>query len=228
METNNEQLNIQERLFQDIDNSEYGQLLVQRTRFGNFKPDFVDTEMWCNLLGPDVNNLYHMDYTKHLAEDFCDLGNVDPDTKDLLLTVAITHDIGEAIIGDIALPDKTEADEQQEKLAYRKIATELWGEAGNELTDRVWRVLNKEDAETGDMFRAIEYVGYCSTAKRALLAAESLAHGFIDIGLPRDQKETVMGGLLALHKAVEVNNYPVLKGYIQKYPQIAPLYWSER
>jgi 5'-deoxynucleotidase YfbR-like HD superfamily hydrolase len=221
--------NEQDFLFCAFDDSEYGKLLVQRTRFNDFKPDFVDTEMWTNLLGPDVNNLYHMSHTKYLAEQFCELGGVDAETTDLLLTTAITHDIGEAIIGDIALPSKTAEDESREQVAYRKIATELFGdEYGNELSNKVLAVLSHENKEVGDMFRAIEYIGYCSTARRAFLAGESLAHGFIDLGIPRAQKEQLMGGLMALHKAVAVRNFPVLEGYIKKYPQIAPLFWEER
>lgn len=218
--------NEQDRLFSDIDNSEYGEYLVQRTRFNDFKPDFVNTEQWGSLLGEDVNNLYHMAHTKRLAEKFCELSGLNEESTDLLLTTAITHDIGEAIIGDIPLPSKTAEDESKERIAYRKIATELWGDNG--LTERVWSVLGHEDEYHADMFRAIEYIGYCTTAMRAQYAANSLAHGFIELNIPRAHKEQLMGGLYALNKAVEVHNYPILKDYIKKYPAISQVVWEER
>jgi len=225
----NEQLDEQTYLFSIIETSQYGQYLVDRTRFNDFKPDFVNTEQWGSLLGEDVNNLYHMAHTKRLAERFCELSGLNPESTDLLLTTAITHDIGEAIIGDIPLPSKTAEDETKERVAYRKIATELWGdEYGNNLTDKVWSVLGHEDEYHADMFRAIEYIGYCTTAMRAQYAANSLAHGFIELNIPRAQKEQLMGGLYALNKAVEVHNYPILKDYIKKYPAISQVVWEER
>lgn len=224
--SNFEQLRQTEQRFDSFAESEYGQLLVSRTRWDVFKPDFVDTETWTTLLGEDVNNLYHMKYTEHLARKFCELGNLDPATTDLLTTTAITHDIGEAIIGDIPLPDKTEADEKLEFVAYRKIASELWAD-GDQLADKVIPVLSHENKEAGDMFRAIEYIGYCTTARRASIVAESIAHGFINLNVSRSQKEQLMGGLLGLHKAVSVHNYPTLTEYIKKYPQAGQVYWEE-
>jgi len=142
-----------DQIFNTLEASTYGQELAQRTRFNDFKPEFVTTDQWCALLGDDVNNLYHMSHTKGLAKRFSELSGLSDESTDLLLTTAITHDIGEAIIGDIPLPSKTAEDETKERIAYRQIATELWGDNG--LTERVWSVLGHEDEEHADMFRAV-------------------------------------------------------------------------
>jgi hypothetical protein len=201
--------------------SQYGQDLVTRTRFNDFKPDWTTTEQWCNLLGPDVNNLGHMPHTQGIAAEFSAAQNLDTETSRLLATTAITHDWGEAIIGDIALPAKTEEDEKREQVAYRQIAYDLLGEQmGEDLTTRVWSVLNKTNSEAGDMFRAIEYIGYCTTALRAGKAAVYLATGVLDLGIERARKEQLTGGLLGMAKAVEVHNFTTLKGYAEKYPGV--------
>jgi len=218
-----------DQIFSTLEASTYGQELAQRTRFNDFKPEFVTTDQWCALLGDDVNNLYHMSHTKGLAKRFSELSGLSDESTDLLLTTAITHDIGEAIIGDISLPSKTAEDETKERVAYRQIATELLGEDyGNSLTDKVWSVLGHEDEYHADMFRAVEYIGYCTTAMRAGYVATSLAHGFIKLDIPRAQKEQLMGGLYGLNKAVEIHNYPVLKGYVERYPAIAQVVWETK
>lgn len=215
-------------LHQTFSNSEYGQELVQRTRFNDFKPDFVGTEMWGRLLGQDVNNLGHMPHTTELAGAFAGHNDLDPLTTRLLKTTAITHDWGEAIIGDIALPAKTAEDETREQIAWRHIANDLLGSVGDELGDDVWSILNHRDAERGDMFRAVEYVGYCTTAMRAGKVATGLAHGFVKLDISRAQKEQLMGGLLGMEKAVSVHNFPTLAKYVDKYPGVEQMLWEYR
>lgn len=208
-------------LFSTLEESQYGAQLAERTRFNDFKPDWVQTDLWCDLLGPDVNNLYHMQHTQGLAERFAHAEDLDAGRTKLLLTTAATHDIGEAIIGDIALPSKTSDDEKREKIAYRQIVRELFGKrTGDTLTEVVWSVLNKTDPKSGDMFRAVEYIGYCTTAMRAGQTAVKLAHGFRTLEAPRAQREQLLGGLLGLEKAVSVHNYPVLANYVKLYPGI--------
>lgn len=208
-------------IHQTFRNSEYGRTLENNVRFTDFKPESTPNELWQSLLGDDVNNLRHMTYTYELARDFCiGEGMTYEDTSKLLL-VAITHDWGEAIVGDIALPSKTVADESKEQMAYLKIAEDLFGqEEGSNIAAEVLPILYKHDPELGDKFRAIEYIGYCKTAMRAGHVANLIAHGFLETGLERKDKEQLMGGLLALQKAVEVRNYPVLSEYIKKYPSI--------
>jgi hypothetical protein len=207
-------------LYDTFARSAYGQDMRHRTRFNVFKPEWVSTELWCDILGPDVNNLEHMLHTHDLTDRFCFNNEIDGDTTDTLLRTAATHDIGEAIIGDIALPNKTDEDEKREKVAYRKIVTQLFGERGEELTDEVWSVLEKTDPIKGEMFRAIEYIGYCTTAMRAGAAAVRIVHGLESHDVTRDQKDQLVGSLLGLEKAVSVLNYPILANYVKLYPPI--------
>lgn len=206
METNN--------LHQTFAQSDYGQLLQTRTRFNDFKPDWTTTEQWCGLLGDDVNNLGHMPYTLGLAQRFTELSDIE--STDLHIT-AITHDWGEAIIGDIPLPSKTDADETAEMFAYKRIARELLGEDYKALSKIVMPILFDKSVPEADMFRSIEYVGYCSTALKAGRVALGLSHDLVDIELPRAKREQLAGGLYSLHHAVVIGSFPVVKDYARKY-----------
>lgn len=208
-------------LHRTFEQSEYGKTLAQRTRFDVFKPEWASTELWTDLLGDDVSNLNHMPHTYDLAKRFAlyeGLGQVA--THNLLVT-AVTHDWGEAIIGDIPLPDKTNNDEQNEKVAYAQIAYDLLGGVdGGRLVNTVWPVLSHGDKNLGDRFRAIEYIGYCTTAMRAETVATRLVHGLQTIPAERAQKDQIVSGLLGLSRAVQVGNFPTLKAYVEKYPSI--------
>lgn len=206
-----------EQLYDSFAVSGYGQLLETRTRFNDFKPDWVGTDTWCNLLGDDVNNLRHMDYTLGLAKRFVELQEIE--SNDLLVTAA-THDWGEAIIGDIALPSKTEADETREKFAYRRIAKEILRDEARDLSRIVMPILFDKSVPEADMFRSIEYVGYTSTALKAGRVAIGLLHDFVDLDIPRHQREELMGGLMALNRAVEAHNLPTVRDYAKKYPAV--------
>lgn len=208
-------------LLHDITESSYGQQLAERSRFGQFKPDWVSTELWTGILGRDVNNLYHMDYTAENAERFAYEEELNPLSTKLLTVTAAVHDLGEAVIGDIALPLKTQLDEKREEVAFRQIAADIWGlQVGQRLSKVAWSVLNKRDKRHGDMFRAIEYVGYCQTAMRAGQMATRLAHGFQTLDVSREEKTKLVGGLLCLEKDVSVFNYPILTNYVKTYPGI--------
>lgn len=211
---------IPNNLYEIFANSEYGKTLESNTRFSDFKPEWVTTELWCKLLGDDVNNLRHMSHTTKIAEMFCDVEGISGDTRDILLITATTHDWGEAIIGDISLVRKTEDDESREEVAYRTIANELLGDdVGQALADKVWPVLKKVD-EVGDMFRAIEYVGYCTTGLRAGYAASTLVNRFTPVDIPRKQEIELVGGLMAMEKYLQVYSYRILQDYVQKYAGI--------
>jgi hypothetical protein len=208
-------------LYRTFEESDYGQDLAQRTRFNVFKPEWVSTELWGRLLGDDVNNLYHMSHTYELAQRFALYENIGEVATRALLTTAITHDWGEAIIGDIPLPDKTDDDEKREYVAYKHIAQELLGgTVGEKLANTVIPVLRHAEVKVGDMFKAVEYIGYCTTAMRAGQVATRLVHGFQSVPAERPQKDQLIGSLLGMERAVSVHNFPVLTAYVQKYPSI--------
>lgn len=198
--------------------SEYGRQLEQNIRFGDFKPEYVSNELWENLLGDDVNNLRHMPDTLRIARRFMreeKIGN------ELLKLTAITHDWGEAIVGDIALPDKEANPDHSipEAEAYTRIAEELgYSELLSEVPDVIWG-----EHELSEPFRVIEFIGYCRTGFRAGFIADAIAHNWIDLSMSRKEREGLMGGMLALNKAVMTHNYKVLSGYAPQYPSIPKL-----
>lgn len=198
-------------------NSDYGRILENNIRFGDFKPEYISNQIWEQLLGDDVNNLRHMQDTYKLTRRFMRAGDIG---SELLKLTAITHDWGEAIVGDIALPDKEANPDLSitEAEAFRAIAKELLGHDSyilDEVPDVLWG-----EHELSEPFRVIEFIGYCRTGIRAGLAADAIAHGWLSLPLSRAHREGVMGGLYALNKAVELHNFKILTGYMDKYPYI--------
>ena len=195
--------------------SDYGRKLANNIRFGDFKPDYIPNKLWEDLLGDDVNNLRHMPHTYEIARKFSKhekIGGM------LLRLTAITHDWGEAVVGDIALPDKENMSTADENRAYLDIAWDILGKESHDLLE-VPEVLWGEH-KLSEPFKAIEYIGYCQTGLRAGRMACLLAGNIIRPNLPRKQVDGLIGGLLALNKMVEVKNFSKLSGYTDKYPSI--------
>src|SRR3989339_355513 len=48
-----------EDLFKIFTSTKYGEKLAHNIRYGRYKPQSMSNEEWRNLLGDDVNNLYH-------------------------------------------------------------------------------------------------------------------------------------------------------------------------
>jgi hypothetical protein len=201
--------------------SEYGRTLNEEIRFGDFKPVDVENAIWTDMLGDDVNNLLHMPHTQKIAARFClreAMG--DDDTRKIILTAA-THDWGEAIESDIALPSKTKADELREEQAFRMIAEDLLGKyEGEELSDIVWAILSKNDAVLGDRFRAIEYIGYVTTAMRAGYMGRAVAGRLVKLPFDRPKTEHIAGSLLGLESSLQMQSYATLATYANTYPGI--------
>ena len=197
--------------------SDYGRHLEEQTRFNDFKPEWVGAELWCDTLGDDVNNLRHMPYTKGLAWEFCAQNRETKDTTRLLGLAAITHDWGEAVVGDIAMPSKTASDEDKEMVAWLDIAEDLLGIRGRELGAAVMPIIFGKGTELADRFRAIEYIGYTKTALKARHQADMLSFGVKTIESTRTEKEQLIGGLLSLHRAVELHTIPTVAEYSKKY-----------
>lgn len=197
--------------------SDYGLKLEENVRFGDFKPDYIDNDIWEYLLGDDVNNLRHMAYTYELTKRFAQAERIG---NELLKLTAITHDWGEAVVGDVALPDKDlSGPDEAEANAYRQIAYEI---APDYDLSQVPEVLWGEH-ELTEPFNAIEYMGYCQTGLRAGRMACLLAGGLIDLSIPRKQIDGLLGGLLSLNKQVELKNFKKLAGYADKYRSIERL-----
>lgn len=216
-----------ERLHQIFSQSDFGKTLNRNIRFSDFKPVDIDNETWVDVLGDDVNNLQHMPHTHRIVGRFSLAECMGEEDTNILLTTAMTHDWGEAIDGDIALPFKTEADEVSEQASFRLIADELLGKyEGEELSDMVWKVLNKDDRELGDKFRAVEYVGYNTTAMRAGYMGRAISARLIRLPFERNKVEHLAGGLIGFENAMQAQSYSTLAGYSEKYPGIQDILHS--
>lgn len=208
-------------IHESFTNSPYGQALEQNIRFGDFKPDYISNNLWENLLGDDVNNLRHMPHTFEIASEFIQrqrkIGG------ELLKLTAITHDWGEAVVGDVALPDKeAQGHDQAEIDAYKHIAWKLLGQEGRKLDEAAEVIWGQH--ELSEPFNCIEYIGYCQTGLRAGKMACLLANGVIrPPELSRRHLDGLVGGLLSLNKMVEIKNYPKLAKYAEKYPFIGEM-----
>lgn len=208
-------------LHQRFAESEYGRKLEGCIRFADFKPEDTSNELWGELLGDDVNNLRHMPHTARIAARFSIAQAQNEEDALKVFTTAITHDWGEAIITDIGLPLKTHDDEVAEQLGYRAIAEDLLGKyEGEELSDMVWSILDHTDRELGPQFKAIEYIGYCTTAARAGYVGRAVMTRVIDPPMTRPEREHLVGALLGLENSLVVHSYPTLAKFAKEYSAI--------
>lgn len=204
--------------------SEHGEKLAESARFGDFKPNWVGTEQWCDLLGPDVNNLDHMPHTLRIADKFITKQGVE-NPHPVLLT-AITHDWAESIVGDIAHPSKTAETEAEEMEAYKWVSWDVLRDRSPNHLSTVLPVLTGEHEYHARVFKAIEYIGYCSTGMRSRLVADGLNEGLIDANTEsRTEKIQLVGGLYALHAAVAESSLPKLITMAEEFPALRSAKW---
>lgn len=166
-------------IYESLRYTEYGETLNNNIRFGRFKPDWLDNQVWVELLGMDVNNYEHMQYTAGLTTWYIqtaeEIGYPFPEEDAArLLTTAWVHDFAEAIDGDV--PDPFKKDDEDtlatERRSFIKVAS-LVAEDPEELADFVFPVLHGSNYLSRH-FRAIELMGYMETGLRALRSAHSM------------------------------------------------------
>jgi hypothetical protein len=169
------------RVFRAFAKSQYGERLAGKIRYERYKPDIVSAEHWIKLLGPDVDNLKHLLVSLGTTKRFVALCRQESrdgfscfsteDENDLAI-VAVTHDFGEAVIGDISWDEKTSLDEHEELRHLRSILSQLVFENGEifpqEKISRVIDILGNADSRLGRSFNVIERMGYVATGVRAL------------------------------------------------------------
>lgn len=203
------------RLFAE---TSYGKTLARRVRYGRYRPESISEEVWRMALGADVNNLEHMRLTYGLTRQFIRYQNMygedvlsQADQEDLLLA-AISHDWGEAVVGDVMFDLKTAAVENDESSAIRQIIHEMFGNGGEELPVRVEQVISDivENHETrlGQMFRVIEQLGYLRTGLNAF-----------DLSQKVDNPE-FKEGLQWAASNVLLNQIPSLLQVADRYPAV--------
>lgn len=162
-------------IHEKFEQTDFGKTLAGRVRYERYKPLDVSNERWVELLGADVNNLTHLTLTYGLAQDFIRSAQVlQPDfltseDEQLLQVAALIHDWAESIVGDISFGDKTANDELEEQTAFEaNLASFYDGDItliNRARTEIVFDHTGKN--KLGQVFNAIERVGYLRTALRA-------------------------------------------------------------
>ena len=157
--------------------TEYGQTLAAKVRYERYKPADVSNERWAELLGADVNNLTHMPLTYGLTRSMVHAlresqpGFLTTNEEQLLLTAALIHDWGEALVGDITYSDKTADDEIEESRQLDSILNEFSAHEAAEVQDLIAQakaeVIFSPESRLGHVFNTVERVGYMRTALRA-------------------------------------------------------------
>ena len=162
------------QVYQSFEATPYGQHLAGNIRYERYNLAGVSIDEWRGMLGPDVNNLEHMQYTTELAAYYVSKSH--PETlqphemEDLLIAAAI-HDQGEFFTGDITASLKTDEDEVEELAKAVEHAKQMMPDLDNLTHARIQRirtdiVFNRE-TPLGARFASIERMGYLQTALKA-------------------------------------------------------------
>jgi 5'-deoxynucleotidase YfbR-like HD superfamily hydrolase len=148
-------------IHQQFENSPYGKTLFRNVRYTKYKPDSISKTQWNKLLGADGNNLLHLrvlyGLSKALLPHNPDLNNRD---KNLLIKLAIVHDWGEAIVGDVPPELKTKAHENAEKIALK----DLLDKFNVSESQKLLNILFDPENRLHEFFKTIESAGYLRTA----------------------------------------------------------------
>lgn len=163
-----------ENLFYFFELTKYGKTLAENIRYARYKPLDMSNEKWCDLLGDDVNNLYHVLVTYGITGEFIKKnGNfLTHEEKMILLLTAIIHDWGEYAIGDIIYGLKSDKALKKEIKAIHKIAKEVIGSYENGILlkmskESIDNIAFNSHTKLGKTFEVIEHVGYIKTAMTA-------------------------------------------------------------
>lgn len=218
-------------LYEALEHTEYGQTLLEQSRFGSFKPEWLPHEQWENILGADVNNYYHQASMAALTgwyiEESWHLGDaVGADNEHALLVTAYVHDFAEAIDGDTPDPQKThtEADMQRERDSLIQVLSSVTPEA-EEVADMVLPIMQRTDP-LGERWRAIEIMGYCETAIKAgdeLANIQTYANHYAWSNEQRDEVEHSLGRLnrevfwSSTSQLQEFADQPVIARYLAEF-----------
>lgn len=219
-------------LYHALESTEYGQALQEQVRFSSFKPEWLPNEQWVELLGDDVDNFRHQEYMAGLTQWFIDeswrVGDFIPaEDAERLLVVAHVHDFAEAIDGDVPDPlkDNGAIALARERDSFIEVASSVTAEP-EELADYVLPVMHRLEP-LGDVWRAIELIGYLETAFRANTVLHSLRAWQDEFGWSNQQTHEMDANLWELYSNVidrngkqleQFRNMPVVAGYLRNLP----------
>ncbi|MDD4937992.1 MAG: hypothetical protein PHX34_03165 [Candidatus Shapirobacteria bacterium] len=198
--------------------TEIGKKLNNKTRWERYQKqgnDLANTD-WINILGQDANNLTHGLLTYEFARLFIKHLNssnsqikLDQEEQKILLFTAISHDWPEGVTkkGDITLDLKTIEDEKKEINTIEGLITNLLGDNSLPIARQVKNVLEDSTSKLGNIFNAIEKIGYSQTGLNAWKKRER----FDKLITPK---------LTLLSNNVLLNNIPKMIEYGSIYPPI--------
>ena len=220
-------------LYEALEHTEYGQTLLEQSRFGSFKPDWLPHEQWEAILGADVNNYYHQASMAALTgwyiEESYQLGDpVGADNEHALLVTAYVHDFAEAIaeLGDVPDPLKKH-DEETYRQEREDLITVLYAVTpeAEEVAEMILPIMQRTDP-LGERWRALELMGYCETAIKAgdeLANIQTYANHYAWSNQQRDEVEHSLGRLnrevfwSSTSQLQEFADQPVIARYLAEF-----------
>lgn len=196
---------------------------------------FMDGESlgeWVTMLGPDVRLLTHADETATIAERFITYNENQglkllSEEKSKLLLAAWIHDWGEIIIdgegvGDVTFELKTDADQAIETIIVNKVLQLIDDETVRESFHIAYQeIVLKKDPRMGEMFNAVERLGYMETAIAAYKGKNKKRI---------ENWQGLCGNVLSnqIEKLfVYSNKYPYVKYYLEKETDIIDQIFAE-
>ena len=152
-------------LHREFAETEHGLQLAGQVRYERYKPDGVSYARWIEILGVDVNNLGHMQLTWGLSRDMNrqlriqQPGFLDEHDEKMLEVMAIIHDRGEAVVGDVNFGEKSEEFEAAEREALAGMV-----DGSHQLIQEAALLLDT-DSKLGLVFNSVERVIYENSTK---------------------------------------------------------------
>ncbi len=206
----------------DIVFGQYKEQLVALLRYDRFRVNETPQE-WVHLLGPDVSSLTHPEVTANITERFIAYNaahgtNLSLADEVLLQTAARTHDWGELTIagkgvGDVTFEAKMGAHEQVELQIFSYLLGLIPEDADRKLIKRAYtEIALDKRSRLGQMFNAIERLGYLETAIRAYQGVD---------GKRISNWQGLVGNVLS-------NQIEALLKYSQEYPYVQFVIESNR
>jgi 5'-deoxynucleotidase YfbR-like HD superfamily hydrolase len=174
----------------DFLNTDYGRRMQDIYRFGGYLAkttasldgdETAARTLWREWLGPDVVLATHEAHTARLARFVIERETRTPLTVvegSQLLFVALHHDKGESVVGDISRTEKTSEDEAAEEAAIIHVLSEVYPEYGEEELALILHAteanqsIDFENTKVRSIFDTIELIGYYDTALMAQRAAQ--------------------------------------------------------
>jgi len=213
--------NIATNFFNYFRESQYGQNLKTKIRFGIYKPAEMANEEYTKILGVDTNNLNHMPLCRGIASAFCKNNEYLPIHTEVLKDANLLHDIGEAFSKDEIKGFKTKEGEKKEIAGYQFILDKFAKEKNIHLQDYNYlkyladNVIYNTNTLIGRAFNTIERIGYLRTGLTAFDKSQDTSY---------DQKFRANLEWLTLNVVyqeitpliIRTHGYPAVGNYLQE------------